>query len=199
METIAADPNQAKAAPRAQQAPAQTATEPSAVAAEAATETATDTQTTSQCAAAAIAAAEAGSPSQPPTASAGTAAAAADCPKPQLSPLQWLRQTYEQQWKGTVAINTIAADDHAPKNPHWLCCITATGAVVQDKTGRNVTLEPIVVDTEARSKKEAEQSAAEQIYTMMVDQGWYDPSKQKVSQKGNVVRILQLCYNLPAV
>lgn len=114
-------------------------------------------------------------------------------PKPMIrcntqTPLQWLRQTYQQQWKGSIDIRTVEAEDHAPRNPHWCCFMTVSGAVVKDHEGRNVTLDPIEVDTEGRTKKEAEQAAADKIKAMLIDQGWYDPSKTGVSKKGRVVR-----------
>lgn len=57
-----------------------------------------------------------------------------------VSFLHWLHQTYTNAWKGVVDITTVPAEDHAPKNSHWLSTITASGAVVK-KDGKNHTLQ----------------------------------------------------------
>lgn len=54
--------------------------------------------------------------------------------------LQWLHQTYNNAWKGAVDTTTVPAEDHAPKNSHWISTITASGAVVK-KEGKNHSLQ----------------------------------------------------------
>lgn len=104
--------------------------------------------------------------------------------------MHWLHQTYEHQWKGTVDASTTAGPQHAPKTPQWCCSLTASGAVLRDKSGKNVTLEPISAEAEARSKKEAEQQAARQVYERLVQQGWYNPAAPHASRKPQgVVRV----------
>jgi hypothetical protein len=74
----------------------------------------------------------------PPAAAAAAPSKAAGTDPPSF--LQWLHQTYNNQWKGAVTISTEAAPDHGPGNSHWVSSITAAGAVVK-KDGKNHTLQ----------------------------------------------------------
>jgi hypothetical protein len=75
---------------------------------------------------------EAAAPAAAPTADAAAPADAAPAlPKlaaPFTSHLQWLHQTYVGKWKGTVDIQTLAAEDHRPKHSHWITTINTRGA-----------------------------------------------------------------------
>jgi hypothetical protein len=64
--------------------------------------------------------------------------------------LQWLHQTYTNAWKGVVDITTVPAEDHAPKNSHWLSNITAHGAVVR-RDGKNHSLQVCAVSAGSSS------------------------------------------------
>lgn len=103
--------------------------------------------------------------------------------------LHWLHQTYTMRWKGALDISTVPGPDHANKSPQWCCSLTAAGAVVRDRQGRHVTLEPLQGSGQARSKKEAEQQAARQVYEALVAGCWYDPEAPPPPKKdGGVVR-----------
>jgi len=100
------------------------------------------------------------------------------------SVLEWLHETYTNQWKGTVDISTVLVEGHAHQNPHWISTITASGAVVQSKVdGKDHTLDPITATAHARTKKAAEEAAAEQIYRQLVQEGWWDPDRLVKSKK----------------
>ncbi|WIA33980.1 hypothetical protein OEZ86_007075 [Tetradesmus obliquus] len=101
--------------------------------------------------------------------------------------LHWLYQTYTMRWKGALDISTVPGPDHANKSPQWCCSLTAAGAVVRDRQGRHVTLEPQQGSGQARSKKEAEQQAARQVYEALVAGGWYDPEAPPPPKKGGGV------------
>uniref|UniRef100_A0A383WL91 Uncharacterized protein n=1 Tax=Tetradesmus obliquus TaxID=3088 RepID=A0A383WL91_TETOB len=101
--------------------------------------------------------------------------------------VHWLHQTYTMRWKGALDISTVPGPDHANKSPQWCCSLTAAGAVVRDRQGRHVTLEPLQGSGQARSKKEAEQQAARQVYEALVAGGWYDPEAPPPPKKGGGV------------
>jgi hypothetical protein len=79
--------------------------------------------------------------------------------------LQWLHQTYTNAWKGTVDITTVPAEDHAPKNSHWLSTITASGAVVK-KDGKNHTLQ-------VRTQVSRQSSRAVQERVCLLEAEWH--------------------------
>jgi hypothetical protein len=102
--------------------------------------------------------------------------------------MHWLHQTYTMRWKGALDISTVPGPEHAHKNPQWCCTLTASGAVVLDVEGKHVTLEPLQGHGQAKSKKQAEQQAARQVYDQLVAQGWYDPEAPPPAKKsGGVV------------
>jgi hypothetical protein len=102
--------------------------------------------------------------------------------------VHWLHQTYTMRWKGALDISTVPGPEHAHKNPQWCCTLTATGAVVKDKEGKNSTLQPLQGQGQGKSKKEAEQQAARWVYDALVADGWYDPEAPPPAKKsGGVV------------
>jgi hypothetical protein len=102
--------------------------------------------------------------------------------------VHWLHQTYTMRWKGALDISTVPGPEHAHKNPQWCCTLTATGAVVRDKEGKNTNLEPLQGQGQGKSKKQAEQQAARQVYDALVAAGWYDPEGPPPAKKsGGVV------------
>ncbi|KAF6251855.1 hypothetical protein COO60DRAFT_1628772 [Scenedesmus sp. NREL 46B-D3] len=97
--------------------------------------------------------------------------------------LHWLHQTYTMRWKGALDISTVPGPEHANRSPQWCCTLTASCAVVLDKAGKHVTLQPLQGQGQGKSKKEAEQQAARQVYDALVAQGWYDPEAPPPAKK----------------
>jgi hypothetical protein len=103
--------------------------------------------------------------------------------------VHWLHQTYTMRWKGSMDISTVPGPEHAHKNPQWCCTLIASGAVVRDREGKHVSLEPLQGQGQGKSKKAAEQQAARQVYDALVAAGWYDPEGPPPAKKsGGVVR-----------
>ncbi|KAF6258017.1 hypothetical protein COO60DRAFT_1639501 [Scenedesmus sp. NREL 46B-D3] len=87
------------------------------------------------------------------------------------------------RWKGALDISTVPGPEHANRSPQWCCTLTASCAVVLDKAGKHVTLQPLQGQGQGKSKKEAEQQAARQVYDALVAQGWYDPEAPPPAKK----------------
>jgi hypothetical protein len=109
-----------------------------------------------------------------------------------LSNFGLLKQLYESQWKGRLwDTDPTAAEDHAPKTPHFTVTLKCEGANLRLDDRRDDILGLLEFFGEGRNKKEAQNMAAAKALQHFTDAGYYDPTdpeKYKKKDKGIVSR-----------